>query len=220
MAILIKNLSKKFKNQIVLDNVNIHFNNRINLLIGENGVGKTTLINLLAGILKMDNGEIFIRDYKLNYNNGEYKNNVGFVLNLPTYPYHFKINEYLDLLVSIYKIDLLKNKTYIESLLVFFDLKKQLNKKINELSTGYIKRVKLFSAMIHNPNCYIFDEPFTSLDQNFIPKLIDKIIDLSKQNKRFLITTHMSQIEKLIENASIYELKNKIIIKKITDYEK
>lgn len=194
MMISISNLTKSFKNRIVLDNVNMDFDCNINFLQGSNGVGKTTLINILAGIVKPNKGLIYINNNIISYTDGRYKKNIGFFLNYATYPYHLTISEYIDLLNLINGIDVNKNKTYQEELISFFSLKNYLNQTISELSTGYITRVKLFAAMLHNPDLYIFDEPFTGLDKDFIPLLIKKIIDLSMLEKKFLITTHLSKI--------------------------
>lgn len=194
MMISVKNLSKSYKKKVVLDDVTIDFDGRINFLLGDNGVGKSTMIHILAGVVKPNVGEIFINEKKISYTDGTYKKDVGFLLNLPTYPYHLKLEEYINLLNPIYTIDLVTNKQYEDELLNFFDLNKYLGYKIAELSTGYIMRVKLFAAMLHNPSFFIFDEPFSGLDKNFIPQLIEKIITLSKQGKYFLMTTHLSQI--------------------------
>ncbi len=192
--ISIKNLSKAFKNKIVLNNLDIDFESRINFLLGDNGEGKTVLINILAGIVKPDKGIIQIDNKKIDFSDGRYKKNIGFLLNLQTYPAHLKIKEYIDLLNAIYSINTKENKVYLDELIIFFQLNKYLDHKISELSTGYIMRVKLFASMLHDPSIYIYDEPFSGIDKKFVPLLIAKIIELSAKGKTFLITTHLSKI--------------------------
>jgi len=211
--ISIKNLTKTYKNKKVLNNININFDHNINFLIGNNGAGKTTLINVLAGIVKPTSGSIFINDKQLNYMDGTYKKDIGFLLSLPTYPYQLKINEYIALLNSIYSINVSANSPYQKELLSFFELDDYLNHKISELSTGYIKRVKLLAAMLHKPNIYIFDEPFSGLDKNFIPLLFKKINILSKQGDYFLITSHLLQIQTFnFHKSANYEILNGKIV--------
>ncbi|PHS51255.1 MAG: hypothetical protein COB01_10700 [Lutibacter sp.] len=102
----------------------------------------------------------------------------------------------------------------MKELLTFFYLNKYLNRKISELSTGYIVRVKLLASMLHNPDFYIFDEPFSGLDKNFVYQLMNKIIKLSNERKYFLITIHFSQITSYnFPNCDYYKILNGTIRK-------
>ena len=124
------------------------------------------------------------------------QDNIGFLIDYPTYPTQFTVKEYISLLNYIYKNDTKLQKSYQENLITFFELDKYQNLQISELSTGFVKRVKLLATMLHNPNLFIWDEPFSGIDKNFIPKLVNKIKALSlEENKFFLITTHISEIK-------------------------
>jgi ABC-type multidrug transport system ATPase subunit len=196
--ISINNLSKKFKTNIIYDDVSIKFENNINFLFGNNGCGKSTLINIIAGASPSDEGSIFIGDSIISLTDGTYKKKIGFLLSLPSYPIHYKVSEYINLINYIYDNNFQLNSLYQKNLIDFFDLNKYLNTKINELSVGYIKRVQLLTSMLHDPKYYILDEPFAGLDNNFIQLLNQKIIDLSKEGKYFLVTTH--QIDNTLFN--------------------
>ena len=196
--ISINNLYKKFKTNIIYDDVSIKFDNNINFLFGNNGCGKSTLINIIAGVSPSDEGSIFIGDSIISFTDGTYKKKIGFLLSSPSYPIHYKVSEYINLINYIYDNNFELNILYQKKLIDFFDLNKYLNTKINELSFVYIKRVQLLASMLHNPKYYILDEPFAGLDNNFIQLLNQKIIDLSKEGKYFLITTH--QIDNTLFN--------------------
>lgn len=188
--ISINNLSKKFRENIVLDDVSLKLEKNITFLFGNNGVGKSTLINILAGAIVPDKGVFFLDNQKISFIDGSYKRKIGFLLSFPTYPLHFKVKEYVHLLNYVYSINPELNKLYQEDLITFFDLKKYMDTKISELSVGFVKRVQLLASMLHNPKYYIFDEPFSGMDTDFMPILNQKILDLSREGKYFLIATH------------------------------
>lgn len=212
--ILFKNLTKRYKSNLIINNLNIEFKEKIIFLNGENGSGKSTIVKMLASVIKPSSGSIFINDTEVNYNDGTYKKKVGFCLNYPTYPAHLKLFEYIKLLNFVYSIDINKNKDYQQNLINFFELNKFLNYKISELSSGYEKRVKLFASMIHHPKLFIWDEPFANLDKTFIKKIMGKIVELSSQEMCFFITSHIDdEIKKDLTGLNNYTIKNGIIEK-------
>lgn len=211
--ITIKNLTKKYGSNIILNDISIQFNKNISFLFGDNGTGKSTLLNILAGALKYNSGSIYINDKEIDFKDNSYKRNIGFLIDYPTYPTQFTVKEYISLLNYIYRNDTKLQKSYQENLITFFELDKYQNLQISELSTGFVKRVKLLATMLHNPNLFIWDEPFSGIDKNFIPKLVNKIKALSlEENKFFLITTHISEIKSFdFTNSSEFILENKKI---------
>ncbi|MCI2230033.1 ABC transporter ATP-binding protein [Polaribacter sp. MSW13] len=213
--ITIKNLTKKYGSNIILNNVNVHFKENVSFLLGDNGTGKSTFINILAGVINKNSGSILINNKSINFKDNSYKKNIGFLIDYPSYPTQLSLKEYISLLNYIYKNDINLNKLYQENLISFFELDDYMSLQISELSTGFVKRTRLLASMLHNPNVFIWDEPFSGLDKNFVPKLICKIKTLSKENKSFLITTHISQIKPFdFPNSAEYKLiNNKILFK-------
>jgi|JI10StandDraft_1071094.scaffolds.fasta_scaffold518962_1 ABC-type multidrug transport system ATPase subunit len=212
MKISLSEIAKKYNKVEVLKNVNLQLDNKkINFLIGENGTGKSTLINLILGIVKPSKGKIFIDDVRIRHYNGVYKKNIGILINYDTYPYHFKVKEYINLLYFLYGVK--KDIEYENQLLEFFELKGLLNHKIIELSDGYKQRVKIFASMLHRPKYYIYDEPFSFLDDEFINRFIQKIKDLFLNGSFFLISSHNIALIKKFEDINLYEIKNLTIEK-------
>ncbi len=219
--IYLENIIKKYNSNLVLNNTSIEFDSDINFIIGENGVGKSTLINIISGAVTLNSGNIFIGEDLINIKKGVYKKQIGFLLDFPTYPYHFKLSEYINLLNFIYSIDVNLNDNYLNDLLNFFELKKYLNVKIIDMSKGYIKRVKLLASMIHNPSIYVYDEPFSALDKDFVDLLLNKINELSFNGKYFLISSHNNQIFSFNfkRRVSFFKIENKKIYKHSKNYE-
>lgn len=208
--ISLHNISKRY-HHLVLENLNIEFDKKINFIVGQNGEGKTTLINILLGIVKPTSGYFTIDGVPIKYSNGRYRKNIGISINIPTYPFHYKVNEFITLLYQIYEI--YRDVDYENELIDFFDLRKYLNYKISDLSTGFIQRVKLFSSMLHKPNIYIYDEPFISLDDEFVEKFVLKIKSLQQQDCYFIISSHNTKTINLFDEYNKYKIENKNIKK-------
>lgn len=209
--ILINNISKRFENKVIFENVNISFQSNINFIVGNNGVGKSTLVNIIAAALKADCGEIKLGNVKVDFNNGLYKKNVGFLLSFPSYPKHFKVKEFVELMAFFYDLNTESDNHFISELIEFFELNDFLNSKVDDLSLGYQKRVLLLVSMIHKPKYYIYDEPFSGLDNQFIEKLEQRILNLALNDNWFLITSHQISENFTINNSKKYIIDNNII---------
>lgn len=212
MMISINNLTKYYGSKLIFDNASVAFNYDINFLHGSNGVGKTTLINILAGIVKYEKGCFYLNDHKISYRDGTYRKNIGFLIDLPNYPYHLTVQEYIELLIAMYSLD--KTNKRVKELVDFYELNAYTTTKLKDLSTGFLKRTKLLASMLHDPDVYIYDEPFTGLDKEFVPKLIYKIQDLNRTKKGFIITSHSEKISLFNSDHIVnYEILNKKIVR-------
>lgn len=205
------NITKRYRSKYIFDKASISFDYRINLLLGANGVGKTTLINILAGLVKPESGYWSFNQQKISYSDGSYRRRIGFLMDLPNFPYHLNIKEYIELLNAIYKLN---SNDHEKELMDFFELNDYKDSKLKDLSTGFLKRVKLLASMLHDPEVFIYDEPFSGLDQAFVPKLVEKIEALNGHKKGFIITSHSEKIN-LFNSAQVvrFEVSNKRLIK-------
>ncbi len=182
----LKNISKKFKDRQILSDFNLTVEeNKILAIVGPSGGGKTTLLRMLAGLEKIDSGEIIYNGESLPIDELEKRNLLGFVFqDFQLFP-HLTVLENL-VLSPIKTMNIEKNdaeKKAIE-LLEKLGLEKQINNYPTSLSGGQKQRVALARAMMINPKIIGYDEPTSALD----PELRLEVEKLILKNRELGIT--------------------------------
>ena len=182
----LKNISKKFKDRQILSDFNLTVEkNKILAIVGPSGGGKTTLLRMLAGLEKIDSGEIIYNGESLPVDELEKRNLLGFVFqDFQLFP-HLTVLENL-VLSPIKTMNMEKNdaeKKAIE-LLEKLGLEKQINNYPTSLSGGQNQRVALARAMMINPKIIGYDEPTSALD----PELRLEVEKLILKNRELGIT--------------------------------
>ena len=195
-----KEVEFNYDNQMFFKFQNIDLNSNENLLIiGESGVGKTTLMHLLAGLLKSNSGSIKLFDKELNqmssYQLDSFrKNNIGIVFQRPHFVNSLTVKENLQLAQYIANKN---DNTRIESILKNLNIFEKSNKKTNQLSQGEKQRVSIALAIVNSPKLILADEPTSSLDDNNCSNVIKL---LKKQATDFgaqlIVITHDSRLKK------------------------
>jgi ABC-2 type transport system ATP-binding protein len=159
-------------------------------LLGPNGAGKTTLIRLLLDILRPDAGEVRIFGELLS---SAAKNRIGY---LPEERGLYRKTGLLDMLVYLAQLKgIPKKQAYLkaESLLKSLDLYQYKNKKVEELSKGMQQQIQFLSAIIHEPELVILDEPFSGLDPVNMKTFTARILELRAAGKTIILSTHMME---------------------------
>ena len=182
----LKNISKRFKDRQILSNFNLTVEeNKILAIVGSSGGGKTTLLRMLAGLEKIDSGEIIYNGESLPIDELEKRNLLGFVFqDFQLFP-HLTVLENL-VLSPIKTMNMSKEEAEQKALLLLekLGLSKQINSYSNSLSGGQKQRVALARAMMINPKIIGYDEPTSALD----PELRLEVEKLILQNKELGIT--------------------------------
>lgn len=182
----LKNISKRFKDKQILSNFNLTVEeNKILAIVGPSGGGKTTLLRMLAGLEKIDSGEIIYNGESLPIDELEKRNLLGFVFqDFQLFP-HLTVLENL-VLSPIKTMNMSKEEAEQKALLLLekLGLSKQINSYSNSLSGGQKQRVALARAMMINPKIIGYDEPTSALD----PELRLEVEKLILQNKELGIT--------------------------------
>ena len=182
----LEKLSLKFGKKVILDNLNFELNKgQILGLLGPNGVGKSTIFNLIMGLIKPDFGSIIINSEKVNkfpiYIRAK-KFKLGFVPQNGGYFHDLTVYENLKAISEI----TFNNKNYqeekINSLLSKFELDNVRNIKAYLLSGGQKKKLVISIALISDPKILLLDEPFAALDVLTIKMLQQIIVNLQNNS--------------------------------------
>jgi lipopolysaccharide export system ATP-binding protein len=184
--IKIEKLSLSFGKRKILDNVNFTINeSQILGLLGPNGVGKSTIFNLLTGLIKPDYGSIIIdskvvNDYPIYLRTTQFK--IGYVPQYGGYFHDLTLLENLKAIGEILVLDKKIRKEKINSLIAKFELDAVRDVKASYLSGGQKKRLVIALALLGNPKILLLDEPFAALDVMTIKTLQKIIVNLQSEN--------------------------------------
>ncbi|ASU14100.1 Arginine transport ATP-binding protein ArtM [Mesomycoplasma hyopneumoniae] len=203
--IKIKNLSKKIADRLILNKINLEIpSNKITFVIGKSGIGKTTLINLIAGFTKKDEGEIlFFKDGK------EEKNPL-----IDVVFQDFNLIEQLsvknNILIGNSLIQKETNLNLLEKSASFLNIQSsKLKQKTNDLSGGEKQRVAILRAFSRNSDFILLDEPTGNLDRENGIAVFESLKKLSS-NKTILVVSHNLEMARLYADQIIHIKKDTI----------
>lgn len=188
--ISLNNITKTFKNFEALNNLSIEIaEGEIYGLLGSNGAGKSTTINILLGFLNADSGEAFINGINVTFDKHKARKNIGYIPeNVNLYPYLTGI-ENLDYFCKLagksYNRENLK-EFLIECGLDFIAI----DKKVNAYSKGMRQKVGIAIALAKEARVYLLDEPASGLDPLASTELSKILKELSKSGSTILMASH------------------------------
>ena len=193
----VKNVTMKYGNTVVLDNISIDFENGVYGLLAPNGAGKTTLIKLLAtlnfaaeGVVEWDGKSIVALDEK-------YRDIIGYLPQQFGYYKSYSPMSYLMYIAALKGIKRDAAKARVEELLKSVSLYDVRNKKMKKFSGGMIQRVGIACALLNAPKVLMLDEPTAGLDPKERVRFRNIIAGLSKDRIVILSTHIVSDIESI-----------------------
>ncbi len=199
----IKDFTISFGKEIICKDINLKVDDGDYIgIIGENGSGKTSLLNSIFNINKVDNLKIFIDGVDVN----EYKNwdNFGYVLQ------KYNLNHDIPITIKEYLSLYYKDKNKLNKLAKEFEIEELFNKKFNDLSGGQAQRVNIVKALAMDIKYLVLDEPNAGLDKNKKDSLYKKLHDLNKKGLTIIVVTHeLNEIKDKLHK--IYNMKNGLL---------
>ena len=209
-----KNISKSFGERVVLRKIDIHLNKGEMLgLLGSNGAGKSTFMNIVLGLLKSDFGDIFLGNTKLTPLPIHQRSKLG-IAYLPQQTSIFRgLTVYENLLgiAQIVKKSTVDQKDIVEKLMAEFSITHLRDIKATALSGGERRRAEIARCLINNPKVLLLDEPFAGVDLLSIQDIKGLLLKLQARGCAVLVTDHnASQLLSVVDRA--YVLANGNII--------
>ena len=212
MLIQVKNLTKKFRNSLAVNKINFEIErNKTVGLLGPNGCGKTTSIGMMLGLIKPTGGEIIIDNQNLEKTDRvNILSKMNFASPYVELPKRLTVKQNLEIYGRLYGVKNIIEK--IKEISEELDIKKFLEKKTGELSSGQKIRVALAKSLINDPEILFLDEPTASLDPDVGDYIRSYIQSYKSKNKiTILLASHnMAEVERLCD--SIIMMKNGKII--------
>ena len=217
-VIEINNLTKRFGSLAVLDDISLKVEPAENLIVfGKSGTGKSVLLKCIIGLMKPDNGSIYIEGQNvvgMNANKiNAIRKNIGFLFQSAALYDSMTVKENLYFALTRNKPDFDKKLVddKIINTLELVSLKEAIDKMPSELSGGMRKRIGLARAIITDPKIMLYDEPTTGLDPITSKEISDLILNLQKKlQMTSIVVTHDLICAKIIADRAIFLRDSKI----------
>ena len=210
---LTKIYSKKSSNEIkALNNLNLEVKEgEIFGLLGPNGAGKTTFLNILAGTVIKNSGNVNVWGYDLDKDPRHVRASIGIVPQEVNLDAFFSPKDLLELQAGLYGIP--KKDRITNTILKLVSLEKQANSYARALSGGMKRRLLVAKAMVHKPPILVLDEPTAGVDVELRKNLWNNVKQLNKKGVTIILTTHyLSEAQEMCDRIAILNKGNLIAL--------
>ena len=158
----IENLTKRYGDKKAVDNVSLHIKaGELYGFIGHNGAGKTTTLKACCGILRFDEGEIYVDGISMKKDPLACKKRIAYLPDNPDlYPFMTGV-QYLDFVGDMYEVNVEKRKTLTRKYAEALELVQDLAQPVSAYSHGMKQKITIMSALVHDPKLWILDEAYS-----------------------------------------------------------
>ena len=192
----VEHLSHRYSIQWAIRDINIEITrNGIYGLLGSNGAGKSTTMNIICGVLKQTEGDVYIKGINLRENPVEAKKHLGFLPQKPPLHMDLTVEQYLVHCANMRLIPPHKVQEAVKDVMGRCGISHFSRRLIRNLSGGYQQRLGIAQAIIHNPDFVVLDEPTNGLDPNQIVEIRELIREIAVDRTVILSTHILSEVQ-------------------------
>ena len=197
----VENLSHRYSVQWAIKDINFELTrNGIYGLLGSNGAGKSTIMNIICGVIKQTQGEVYIQGVNLRKEPVRAKKHIGFLPQQPPLQTDLTVEEYLRHCANIRLMKPSAVKPAIDEVMSKVGVSHFSKRLIRNLSGGYQQRVGIAQAIIHKPDFVVLDEPTNGLDPNQILEVRNLIREIAEERTVVLSTHILQEVQALCDN--------------------
>ncbi|HJA15080.1 MAG TPA: ABC transporter ATP-binding protein [Candidatus Butyricimonas faecavium] len=192
----VENLSHRYSVQWAIRDINFEITqNGVYGLLGSNGAGKSTTMNIICGVLKQTEGNVFIKGIDMRDNPVEAKRHIGFLPQKPPLHTDLTVEEYLTYCARLRQVSRAEEGKVVDEVLARCGISHFRKRLIHNLSGGYQQRVGIAQAIIHRPDFVVLDEPTNGLDPNQILEIRHLIKAIAEECTVVLSTHILSEVQ-------------------------
>lgn len=215
----VEHLSHRYSVQWAIQDINLEIDKKgIMGLLGSNGAGKSTMMNIICGVLNQTKGTVYINGINIRENPVEAKKHIGFLPQKPPLYKDHNVDEYLTYSAGLRLMDSNKIKEAVEIAKARCGIAHFSKRLVKNLSGGYQQRLGIAQAIIHNPKFIVLDEPTNGLDPNQILEIRELIRDIGQDHSVLLSTHILSEVDAICESVKMIEHGNLIFSGTMKDF--
>ena len=174
-------------------------------LLGSNGAGKSTTMNIICGVLNQTRGNVYIQGVDLRKEPEKAKMHIGFLPQKAPLHLDLTVDEYLEHCAELRMVEKKKVKLAVEEAKARCGIAHFSKRLLRNLSGGYQQRVGIAQAIIHNPKFVVLDEPTNGLDPNQIVEVRKLIKEIAEERAVMLSTHILSEVQVTCERVMMIE---------------
>lgn len=202
----VEHLSHRYTVDWAIQDINFEVNQKGILgLLGSNGAGKSTTMNIICGVLNQTRGSVYINNIDSRKNPVEAKKNIGFLPQKPPLYTDHTVDEYLTFSAELRLMEPKKIKAAVEMAKERCGIAHFSKRLIRNLSGGYQQRLGIAQAIVHSPKFVVLDEPTNGLDPNQILEIRKLIKEIAVDHAVLLSTHILSEVQAMCDNIKMIE---------------
>ena len=208
----VKDISKSYDGRPILKKLSLKvFPGECVGILGPNGCGKTTTLRMIAGMLTPSKGTAFIDSVDVRKDKQTVKSKIGYMTNNTSLYDRLNVIETVKFFAELNQISADIYMPRAEKLFDQLDMRKYLNKRISDLSTGMKQKTSIVRTLIHDPDLIVLDEPTTGVDVTGQSVIVDLIKSIKDSGKTLIFSTHqLNEVRDIADHIIVMKAGEKI----------